>query len=140
MLIGELHRRLGYCYSLSHLRRLAHKGEIPGAKLKLGKKFRFRQSPQLESWIRRSIEARTRQKNRIGAQKQPKTQYTLEAGDTGIVSLLEIVRQFQRDYFNLSRRISRSYREEITKILQPVLRDLDLGRADRCDLNDPPHT
>lgn len=47
-----------------------------------------------------------------------------EVGDTGVVSFLEIARQFARDYASAKDGFSAPMRIEVAKILGPVVRDL----------------
>ena len=47
--MGDLVRKTGW--SPAHLRRLAHKGEIPGAKIRKGKKMKFERCADLVQWV-----------------------------------------------------------------------------------------
>jgi hypothetical protein len=138
MKIGELQERLQNCYSVAHLRRWAHEGKIPGAKQFASGHFKFRKSPKLNEWIKETIHARALAKNGAVMRKQartPRAVFRRESNDYGVKTILEVARQFERDYVAGSRQMpggySPAYATELLNILEPVFRDLTLRMQTR---------
>lgn len=117
--MGDLRTKTGL--SAAHLRRLAHAGVIPGAMKITGRHFRFRDCPALRRWIKETQSRHTKE----GLVIRPRR--PVEPNDVGCPSLLELARQFARDYFAFTRShdVPSALAAEVANILRRAIEDID---------------